>query len=174
MRQANKDRLAHLPNPQIGSQLKRLRCAAEEARVWEEARHLRIAEFATLYEIRDLIARAKERGLAISLDPSWVAALIYGRGLLRACEGVDLVLPNLEEANAITGNAFVQAASRQLSAAFPTAALRGSARGARMISRGRGVPADVESYRLNTAGAGDTFNAGFIHVWLSVSMTKFA
>lgn len=131
MRQANKDRLAHLPNPQIGSQMKRLRCAAEEARVWEEARHLRNAEFATLYEIRDLIARAKERGLTISLDPSWGAALIYGRGLLRACEGVDLLLP-------------------------------------------RGVPADVESYRLNAAGAGDTFNASFIHVWLSVSMTKFA
>ncbi len=140
----------------------------EEALAWEEAQHLHIAEYATLHEIPDLIARAKERGLTISLDPSWDAALIYDRGLLRACEGVDLFLPNLEEAEAITGNADPEAAIRHLSATFPIVALKGGARGAWMISHGRMVHADAEIVPVvDTTGAGDAFNAGFIHAWLS-------
>ncbi len=42
----------------------------EAALDWNEARHLHIAEYATLHEIPDLVSRAKEKGLTVSLDPS--------------------------------------------------------------------------------------------------------
>lgn len=140
----------------------------EEALAWEEARHLHIAEYATLHEIPDLIARAKERGLTVSLDPSWDATLIYDPGLVRACEGIDLFLPNLEEAEAITGHSDPEAAILHLSAAFPTVALKGGAQGAWMISNGRMLHADADIVPVvDTTGAGDAFNAGFIHAWMS-------
>lgn len=95
---------------------------------WEKACHLHIAEFATLNEIPDLVARAKN-GLTVSLDPSWDASLIYSKGLVAACDGVDVFLPNLEEAEAITGKADPREAIDALSSAFPVVALKGGAQG---------------------------------------------
>ena len=135
---------------------------------WEKACHLHIAEFATLNEIPDLVARAKENGLTVSLDPSWDASLIYSKGLVAACDGVDVFLPNLEEAEAITGKADPREAIDALSSAFPVVALKGGAQGAwlssdRSVSHAaaRNVPV------IDTTGAGDAFNAGFLDAWLS-------
>ena len=41
-------------------------------------------------------------GLSVSLDPSWDDELIHSPGLVDACQGVDLFLPNLAEGRAIT------------------------------------------------------------------------
>lgn len=140
----------------------------ENALDWEELQHLHIAEYATLHEIPDLVSRAKEKGLTVSLDPSWDATLIYDRGLLRACEGVDLFLPNLEEAEAITGSADPQVAIRKLSLAFPLVVVKGGAEGAWTMSNGRMLHAPAETVPVvDTTGAGDAFNAGFIHAWLN-------
>ncbi|MGK6314417.1 carbohydrate kinase family protein [Neorhizobium sp. DT-125] len=140
----------------------------QEALGWEELRHLHIAEYATLHEIPNLVSRAKEKGLTVSLDPSWDATLIYDRGLLRACEGVDLFLPNLEEAEAITGSADPTVAIRKLSPAFPLVVLKGGAEGAWVMSDGRTLHAPAETVPVvDTTGAGDAFNAGFINAWLN-------
>lgn len=135
---------------------------------WDEARHLHIAEYATLHEIPDLVSRAKEKGLTVSLDPSWDATLIYDPSLLRACAGIDLFLPNLEEAEAITGSSDPQVAIRKLSLAFPTVALKGGDRGAWLVSKGGLLHAPAETVPvIDTTGAGDAFNAGFINAWLN-------
>lgn len=134
---------------------------------WQKARHLHIAEFATLHEIPDLISRAKDNGLSVSLDPSWDASLIYDKGLLGACAGVDVFLPNLEEAEAITGHANPEAALTALSEAFPVVALKGGAQGAWVSSRaGFHHTAAKKVPVVDTTGAGDAFNAGFIDAWL--------
>lgn len=134
---------------------------------WAEARHLHIAEYATLHEIPDLVARAKARGLTVSLDPSWDAALIYDNGLLQACTGIDLFLPNLEEAEAITGSADAETALRALSETFPQVALKGGAQGAWTMSDGAVLHVPAEAVPVvDTTGAGDAFNAGFINAWL--------
>ncbi|EMS97667.1 putative carbohydrate kinase [Agrobacterium tumefaciens str. Cherry 2E-2-2] len=139
----------------------------EAAFAWEKAGHLHIAEFATLHEMPDLISRAKDSGLSVSLDPSWDASLIYNKGLLRACAGVDVFLPNLEEAEAITGHADPEAALTALSGAFPVVALKGGAQGAWVSSRaGYHHAAAKKVPVVDTTGAGDAFNAGFIDAWL--------
>ncbi|MGP9820870.1 carbohydrate kinase family protein, partial [Salinarimonas sp. NSM] len=102
----------------------------ERALAWGEAVHLHIAEYATLAEIPDLVARARDHGLTVSLDPSWDDALIRSGGLIEACEGVDVFLPNLEEALAITGEARAEAALEALAARFPVVALKAGADGA--------------------------------------------
>jgi sugar/nucleoside kinase (ribokinase family) len=139
----------------------------EAAFAWGKARHLHIAEFATLHEIPDLISRAKDNGLSVSLDPSWDASLIYDKGLLRACAGVDVFLPNLEEAEAITGHADPEAALTALSGAFPVVALKSGAQGAWVSSRAGFHHAAAKKVPVvDTTGAGDAFNAGFIDAWL--------
>ena len=139
----------------------------DAAFAWENARHLHIAEFATLHEMPDLVSRAKASGLSVSLDPSWDASLIYDKGLLQACAGVDVFLPNLEEAGAITGHSDPEIAIRALSEAFPVVALKGGAQGAWVSSqRGLRHVAAQKVPVIDTTGAGDAFNAGFLHAWL--------
>ncbi|MCZ7854139.1 carbohydrate kinase family protein [Agrobacterium salinitolerans] len=139
----------------------------DAAFAWENARHLHIAEFATLHEMPDLVSRAKASGLSVSLDPSWDASLIYDKGLLQACAGVDVFLPNLEEAEAITGHSDPEIAIRALSEAFPVVALKGGAQGAWVSSqRGLRHVAAQKVPVVDTTGAGDAFNAGFLDAWL--------
>lgn len=140
----------------------------EAALDWNVAGHLHIAEYATLNEIPDLVERAKAKGLTVSLDPSWDETLIYDPDLIRRCAGVDIFLPNLEEAAAITGMHDPIAAIDILSAAFPVVALKAGADGAWVSASGdifhtpsNDVPV------VDTTGAGDAFNAGFIDAWLA-------
>lgn len=123
----------------------------DAAFAWDKARHLHIAEFATLHEIPDLVARAKASGLSVSLDPSWDASLIYDKGLLKACAGVDVFLPNLEEAEAITGHSEPETAIRALAAAFPIVALKGGAEGA-WVSSAAGI------YHRGPEGSGGRYD----------------
>jgi sugar/nucleoside kinase (ribokinase family) len=139
----------------------------EAALAWPEAQHLHIAEYATLHEMPDLVSRAKAQGLTVSLDPSWDASLIYSTELLAACRGVDVFLPNLEEAMAITGSADPERAVQALGEAFPIVALKGGDRGAWVSSGNVLIHQPAEPVQVvDTTGAGDAFNAGFLHVWL--------
>jgi sugar/nucleoside kinase (ribokinase family) len=83
-----------------------------------QARHLHIAEFATLAEIPDLVSRAKRAGLSVSLDPSWDDDLIAEPDLVARCTGVDVFLPNAAEARAIAGTDDIAQAGRRLSRHF--------------------------------------------------------
>lgn len=138
-----------------------------DALAWKKARHLHIAEFATLHEIPDLVSRAKDKGMSVSLDPSWDAALIYEKGFLESCAGVDVFLPNLEEATAITGHEGPDAALKKLAKIFPTVALKVGGAGAWISSNGKLWHAPAQNVDVvDTTGAGDAFNAGFIDAWL--------
>lgn len=134
---------------------------------WDKARHLHIAEYATLHEIPDLVSRAKANGLTVSLDPSWDATLIYDPGLLSACQGVDIFLPNIEEAEAITGSRDPRVAITKLAEVFPVVVLKGGADGAWLMANGTILHLPAENVTVvDTTGAGDAFNAGFIDAWL--------
>ncbi|WP_432288889.1 PfkB family carbohydrate kinase (plasmid) [Aminobacter sp. BA135] len=135
---------------------------------WSDAGHLHIAEYATLHEIPDLVSRAKARGLTVSLDPSWDETLIYEAELLDRCAGVDIFLPNMEEATAITRENDPMAAIEILSKDFPVVALKAGGEGAWLKANGQLLHRRAEVVPVvDTTGAGDAFNAGFIDAWLS-------
>ncbi|MGU3574555.1 carbohydrate kinase family protein [Brucellaceae bacterium C25G] len=139
----------------------------EDALDWDLAGHLHIAEYATLHEIPDLIVRAKAKGLTVSLDPSWDETLIYDQALLKACEGADIFLPNREEALAITGHDDPAAALDVLGAHFPCVVLKGGADGAWLRAGDLHLHQTAETVTvIDTTGAGDAFNAGFIDSWM--------
>lgn len=137
------------------------------ALAWPVARHLHIAEFATLAEIPGLVARARANGLTVSLDPSWDEKLIFDKDFLSRCAGVDVFLPNVEEATAITGQSDPAAALERLAAVFPVVALKAGAEGAYLASGGRHLHRQAPTVPVvDTTGAGDAFNAGLLHAWL--------
>ncbi|KLK90125.1 ribokinase [Microvirga vignae] len=143
----------------------------EQALSAHDIAHLHIAEFATLKDNPDVIAMARNLGLTVSLDPSWDDHLIrQDADFFGICTGVDIFLPNIEEGKALTGENSAEAILRSLQKRFPLVALKRGERGA-MASCGptcvsaEALPVNV----VDTTGAGDAFNAGFLHSWLGSS-----
>lgn len=143
----------------------------EQALSAHDVAHLHIAEFATLKDNPDVIAMARDRGLTVSLDPSWDDQLIrQDAGFFETCAGTDIFLPNVEEGKALTGESSAEAILRNLRERFPLVVLKRGEHGA-IASCGsayisaEALPVDV----VDTTGAGDAFNAGFLHSWLGTS-----
>ncbi|WP_127073075.1 carbohydrate kinase family protein [Pelagibacterium lentulum] len=142
---------------------------------WSEACHLHIAEYATLNEHPGLIAEAKGRGITVSLDPSWDETLIRDPRFFERTAGVDIFLPNLEEAAALTGSEAPEACLSTLAAHFPLVALKLGPQGAMLAHQGRVfIQPALAIAVVDTTGAGDAFNAGFIDAWLDGSTPETA
>ncbi len=143
----------------------------EQALSARDVAHLHIAEFATLKDNPDVIALARSLGLTVSLDPSWDDHLIRRDGdFFDICAGVDVFLPNVEEGKALTGESSAAEILRSLRERFPLVVLKRGECGA-MASWGASC-ASAEAIPVNvvdTTGAGDAFNAGFLHSWLRTS-----
>lgn len=133
------------------------------------ARHLHIAEFATLAEIPDLIETAKGAGLTVSLDPSWDDDWIRRPDLIERAAGADIFLPNAAEARAIACCDDLDEAGSRLAGHFPVVVVKDGGNGARLFQRGIAfpLPAPEGGPVLDTTGAGDAFNAGFLAAWLA-------
>ncbi len=123
-------------------------------------RHLHIGELATLAEHPDLARSAKAAGMTVSLDCSWDAAVLARADLPRLTVGVDVFLPNRLEAAALEVHA-------PLSAYAPCVVVKDGDRGAEVVIGGRRLSHPAEAVEVvDTIGAGDAFNAGFLHAWL--------
>ncbi len=139
----------------------------EKSLAWEQAAHLHIAEYATLHEVTDAIALAKQHKLTVSLDPSWDESLIRDPMFFERAAGTDVFLPNMEEAHALTGQGDPEAALSRLQQHFPVVVLKRGADGAMLAAHGEIM--DLPSVKVavvDTTGAGDAFNAGFLNAWL--------
>lgn len=141
-----------------------------------DARHLHIAEFATLAEIPDLVGSAKQAGLSVSLDPSWDDALIRDPDLVSRCTGVDIFLPNASEARTIAGCDDLDEAGGRLCRHFPIVVIKDGGAGARLFQGDSRIalPAPKGGLVLDTTGAGDAFNAGFLVAWLAGAPLRLA
>jgi sugar/nucleoside kinase (ribokinase family) len=148
-----------------------LPASLERALAAPDMTHLHIAEFATLNDMPDVISMARDCGLTVSLDPSWDDQLIrQDAGFFETCRGIDVFFPNLEEGRALTGEDEPSAILRRLRESFPLVVLKCGEQGA--LAADPSGSASAEALPVNvvdTTGAGDAFNAGFLHAWLSGS-----
>jgi sugar/nucleoside kinase (ribokinase family) len=130
-------------------------------------RHLHIAEYATLVEIPGLVTAAKNRGISVSLDPSWDETLIHDPAFLENCRGIDVFLPNMEEARAIARSADESTVLDLLSGHFSLVVLKKGQDGATLAHGDERLSRPAARVKVvDTTGAGDAFNAGFLHHWL--------
>ncbi|WP_172582776.1 carbohydrate kinase family protein [Subtercola boreus] len=114
----------------------------------------------------DLIRRAKAHGVTVSVDPGSAGFIVdHGApGFLGAIEGADILFPNLEEGQALTGESDPGRIVDALAAHVEVVALTLGRRGALIGTRegSRVVIECVPAEPRDTTGAGDAFDAGFL------------
>ncbi|HME08203.1 MAG TPA: carbohydrate kinase family protein [Bryobacteraceae bacterium] len=132
----------------------------------KKCRHLHVSSFflqkALRPDLKSLFSRAHRFGLTTSLDPGFDPDEQWGDDLFDVLTEVDVFFPNEVELAAISG----RNAEALRSGPTLTIAKLGS-QGCRAI--GRDLDLLVPSFPvapIDTTGAGDSFNAGFLHAWL--------
>jgi sugar/nucleoside kinase (ribokinase family) len=141
--------------------------------------HLHVAGYALLREgsraaAQGAIRRALKAGMSASVDPS-SSALLSPQFLDRA-EGAALLLPNVPEAVALTGEADPEQAARALARRFPEVVVTLGAEGA-LWTDGDDmlrVPAEPVEAAQDSTGAGDAFAAGLLGARLTGESTEEA
>ena len=132
----------------------------------ERGGHLHVTGYALLRDgarpgAVDAIRRARAAGMTVSVDPSSAALIRTGSfdGL-----GIDLLLPNAEEATALTGTAEPRHAARQIAGTLAREVVVKLGSGGALwtdgaeLARVRAPHAEV----VDTTGAGDAFAAGLL------------
>jgi sugar/nucleoside kinase (ribokinase family) len=138
--------------------------------------HLHVASFFLLPGLADglpeLLAHARAAGLTTSLDTNWDPAGRWA-GVEACLPHLDVFLPNAAEAVAIARSlgvdvADAEAAARVLAARGPIVAVKDGAAGGFAVAGDRLVRAPGLAVEVvDTTGAGDSFDAGFLSAWLA-------
>jgi sugar/nucleoside kinase (ribokinase family) len=133
--------------------------------------HLHVSSYFLQQRLRpsiaDVFARAGRLGLTTSLDPGHDPSESWGDDLVRTLRHVDVFLPNEVELRGLARTGEVEDALRRLENGRTRTVGKLGREGAAALDGGRfvRVPAfQVEP--LDTTGAGDSFDAGFLHAWL--------
>jgi sugar/nucleoside kinase (ribokinase family) len=117
--------------------------------------------------IHGLFREAHGRGLTTSLDPGFDPSETWGRDLGDTLGETDLFFPNEVELRGLSGTADVEAALRQLRRDRLRVVAKLGGDGAMTLEGGSLVRAPAFRVRpVDTTGAGDSFDAGFLHAWL--------
>jgi sugar/nucleoside kinase (ribokinase family) len=135
------------------------------------AKHFHLSSYFLQRALRprmaDLFQHAKQAGLTTSLDTNDDPDDEWSADLLAVLKYVDVLLPNEHEACKISRTPDVQSAAKWLSGRVPLVVIKRGPQGA-LARRGSDVfsaaaqPSDV----VDAVGAGDSFDAGFIHQYI--------
>jgi sugar/nucleoside kinase (ribokinase family) len=149
-----------------------LRFAEIDQALIARARHLHVASYFLLDALRldipALFDLARASGLTVSLDTNYDPSEKWNGGLADALRRADTFLPNETELRSIAGTADTEAALDRLAGGGVTVAVKLGTRGA-MARRGneRASAQALAVGVVDTTGAGDTFDAGFIYAYLA-------
>jgi sugar/nucleoside kinase (ribokinase family) len=109
----------------------------------------------------------RKAGLTTSLDINDDPDDRWESGLQDVLPHVDVFLPNAREACRVTGLADVEAAADQLARIVPVVAVKLGAQGAfAQKGKQRFISPPLQVKGVDPVGAGDSFNAGFIHQYV--------
>ncbi|MGW8316945.1 MAG: carbohydrate kinase family protein [Bacteroidales bacterium] len=115
--------------------------------------------------LEDLFRKAKEAGLTTSLDPQWDPAEQWDIGLETLLAYVDVFLPNAGELEQFTGCSDPEEGIAVLRDHAHVIVVKNGVKGALMWDGTKVVrkSAFLNEQVVDAIGAGDSFNAGFIH-----------
>ena len=144
------------------------------AALLDRARHLHVGSVFLLDALRPQLAErfatARRAGITTSLDCNWDPSGSWDGGLRPILAQTTVFLPNAAEAQRITGRQSIEDAALALAALGPRVvavkcgadgALAGEPDGA--LTRVPAIAIDT----VDTTGAGDSFDAGFLAAWLA-------
>ena len=115
----------------------------------------------------DLLRRLKEAGLTISLDTNDDPENRWGAPLPEIIPYIDVFMPSEDEICRMTNCADLDKAVQSLPAKISTVVVKRGRRGARVYEQGHAVDvAPLNVVPVDTIGAGDSFDAGFLRAYL--------
>ena len=136
-----------------------------------QARHLHMGcyylQTGLIPDVSWLFAKAKDLGLSTSLDTNWDPSEKWSKDIYKVLEQTDIFLPNDDEAIRIGHAKTLDEAVERLSKIVKVLVVKKGSGGAMLSVEGEIISDD--GFRVNaveTTGAGDSFNAGFIHSYL--------
>ncbi len=136
-----------------------------------QARHLHLSGFYLQPGLQpgcvELFRQAKSAGLTTSLDPDHDPHELWNGGIQELLDYVDIFLPNEVEAARIAKTEKLAMAMKFFARSGGTTVIKQGARGVSLV-RGKDV-LSVPPFPIapvDTTGAGDSFNAGFIFQYL--------
>lgn len=136
-----------------------------------DARHFHLSSYFLQNHLRadvpQLFAELKRAGLTISLDTNDDPSGAWDPSIDEALAYVDILMPNEREACHLAHEPKFDLAARRLSELAPLVVVKRGAQGAVAFTESTtySAPARVVT-AVDAVGAGDSFNAGFLHAWL--------
>ena len=136
--------------------------------VLRAARHLHVSSYFLHRGLRpglaDLLRQARSTGASTSIDPNWDPSEEWDGGLLDLLSEITILFVNAEEARRIAAVADVEEAAQALSRdGSVLVVVKLGAEGALAVDGGRIVrAAAVTVEEVDSVGAGDSFDAGFL------------
>ena len=135
------------------------------------AAHFHLSSFFLLRALRPalpkLFSQMKQAGLTTSLDTNDDPENLWADDVKTVLKSVDVFLPNEREACKLAGTGDVERALEVLSHLVPIVVIKCGSQGA-LARRGkdRFHSASLSVQPVDTVGAGDSFNAGFLHKFM--------
>jgi sugar/nucleoside kinase (ribokinase family) len=134
-------------------------------------RHIHVGSYFLMKGIRaawhSVLSDTKARHVTVSLDTNWDPDELWDGGVRDLLPFIDVFLPNVNEIKAITGKARLEPAVESLANIVPTIAVKMGEQGADAWSGGARVHCDaILGDVVDTIGAGDSFDAGFLFGYL--------
>jgi len=136
-----------------------------------DAAHFHLSSYFLLRALRpklpELFLQMKQAGLTTSLDTNDDPDNLWADEVKTVLKYVDVFLPNEHEACKVTGAGDVDSALDELSRLVPIVVVKCGGQGV-LAKRGneRFYAASLSVQPVDTIGAGDTFNAGFLHKFI--------
>jgi sugar/nucleoside kinase (ribokinase family) len=135
-----------------------------------QTRHLHVAAYFLQTDLQPglpvLFRRARELGLTTSLDTNYDPSEKW-IGFDELLSVTNVFLPNEKEAVSLSGEVNIDLAADRLGSRVDTLAVKLGAEGALGINRSQKVRvASIPVKVVDTVGAGDSFNAGFLYGYL--------
>jgi sugar/nucleoside kinase (ribokinase family) len=116
--------------------------------------------------LRDAFQRAHRLALTTSLDPGFDPTEQWKPDILDTLQDTDVFFPNEVELAAIGGSPDFELALRNLENECTLTVAKLGRSGAMALDRGKVVRVPAFPVQpVDTTGAGDSFNAGFLHAW---------
>jgi sugar/nucleoside kinase (ribokinase family) len=133
------------------------------------ARHVHVSSYflqdALRPDVPDLFRGLRASGATTSIDPNWDPTERWDSGLLETLSDTDLFLPNSTEARKLVGVDDIDILAESLAERGAVVAIKFGQGGGLAIEGSGTMPIHVEAVSVDvvdTTGAGDTFDAGFL------------
>ncbi len=158
-----------LTHPGANRFLEEYLLSPEGLRQLASGRHVHFALAAADWQpFGQLVEELRRRGVTTSWDMGWDPEAAAADGFRELCLQLDVLFHNEPEALRYTGSESLEQALARLSTGRNTVVVKRGRKGALAVANGsEPVPSPaLEVMALETTGAGDAFNGGFLDAWM--------